>query len=428
LLCVGKSAIEWPRVTLGRDGDRGRNRILEAEAILLLHQRNPRGTPVVMKESADAFVRHSRFPVWSINTYFGLPEGLARCRFRAIVLHYSLFYGDFAPLRAGPLAVLAGNPGAYRIAMFQDEQAYLPERIDFCRRYGIDCVYSTLGVDDAKRIYGSSAGEVVSYLPGLVSARLRAAAGRLAGTTAVRAIDIGYRGRRLPADWGEGAREKEEIATKFLDRVKDLDLTLDIEVDEDKRVYGRAWEAFVASCKAMLGTESGTGVLPWIVASSNRGSPRLQRYGGGAVPPGWRTIPYGTLAPRHLEAAAFGTCQILYLGGYSGLLEPWRHYIPLAKDFSNFDEVIAAFRDGRLRAEIAAAVKRDLIDADALTYATMVSEFDLLLERAGAAPRPRPFERTRVVAVATRPYFRTASRFAKKALWVYVAPLQRLTS
>ena len=37
--------------------------------------------------------------------------------------------------------------------------------------------------------------------------------------------------------------------------------------------------------------------------------------------------------------------MILYEGNYSGVLEPWRHYIPLKKDHSNFPEVVAVLRD-----------------------------------------------------------------------------------
>ena len=58
----------------------------------------------------------------------------------------------------------------------------------------------------------------------------------------------------------------------------------------------------------------------------------------------WK-IPYRTISPRNFEAAAFRVCQILYEGHYSGVMEPMRHYIPLRKDFSNFDEVVERFRD-----------------------------------------------------------------------------------
>ena len=60
-----------------------------------------------------------------------------------------------------------------------------------------------------------------------------------------------------------------------------------------------------------------------------------------------------TISPRHFEAAALRVCQILFEGHYAGVMEPRRHYIPLRKDFSNLDEVIARIRDPSVRREIA---------------------------------------------------------------------------
>jgi hypothetical protein len=53
--------------------------------------------------------------------------------------------------------------------------------------------------------------------------------------------------------------------------------------------------------------------------------------------------------------------MVLYPGAYSGILEPWRHYVPLEKDHRNMAEVVAAIRDratweritGHARAEVA---------------------------------------------------------------------------
>jgi hypothetical protein len=37
--------------------------------------------------------------------------------------------------------------------------------------------------------------------------------------------------------------------------------------------------------------------------------------------------------------------MIMYEGHYSGRMEAWRHYLPLKKDHSNMDEVVAVLRD-----------------------------------------------------------------------------------
>ena len=93
-------------------------------------------------------------------------------------------------------------------------------------------------------------------------------------------------------------------------------------------------------------------------------------------------MPLRTISPRHFEAAAFGVCQILFEGHYSGAMEPMRHYIPLRKDFSNFDEVIGRFRDESLRRELAANARRDLVDSGNYGYEAFVAGFDRTLEEA----------------------------------------------
>jgi hypothetical protein len=34
------------------------------------------------------------------------------------------------------------------------------------------------------------------------------------------------------------------------------------------------------------------------------------------------------------------TDQVLLKGEYRGVLEPWKHYLPMERDFSNFDEIM----------------------------------------------------------------------------------------
>ena len=80
-----------------------------------------------------------------------------------------------------------------------------------------------------------------------------------------------------------------------------------------------------------------------------------------------------TISPRHFEAAAFRVCQVLFEGHYAGAMEPMRHYIPLRKDFSNFDDVVAALRDDALRRELTDNAHRDLIASGAYDYAPFVA-------------------------------------------------------
>jgi hypothetical protein len=340
-----------------------------ADGVLLLHHRPIRAQAPDVIESVRAIRRYSRFPVYTVNTRLGFPKGLRGLRFRAVVLHYTLFYSDFVPLTPAFREYLDTCAGSYKIALFQDEQAYTRDRFEFCDRYGIDSVYTLLAPAQFDAVYGrhTRVPRLVSYHPGYVGEHLVAAARELTKPDAERRIDIGYRGRRLPEHWGPAAREKHEIAESFRRHAAGEALVLDIETAEDKRIYGRGWYEFIADCRAMLGTESGASSFD--------------------MPDGVdRDVPYRTISPRHLEAAAFRVCQILYEGDYSGVMEPGVHYIPLRKDFANFAEVMAQFRDPERRAEVAANAHRDLVASGDLSHVRFVGEVDAELEAAGVRP------------------------------------------
>ena len=340
-----------------------------ADGVLLLHHHPIRAQAPDVIESVRAFRRYSRFPVFTVNTRLGFPRGLAGLRFRAVVLHYTLFYSDFVPLTPAFRDYLDTCAGSYKIALFQDEQAYTRDRFDFCDRYGIDSVYTLLAPEQFDAVYGrhTSVPRIVSYHPGYVGEHLVTAARELTKPDEQRRIDVGYRGRRLPEAWGAAAREKYEIADAFKHHAAGSGLVLDIETDEDKRIYGRGWYEFIADCRGMLGTESGASAFDMPDGSDAE-------------------IPYRTISPRHLEAAAFRVCQILYEGHYSGVMEPDVHYIALRKDFSNFDDVMRQFRDPGRRAEIAQSAHRDLVASGDLSHARFVGAVDAELEAAGLRP------------------------------------------
>ena len=69
-------------------------------------------------------------------------------------------------------------------------------------------------------------------------------------------------------------------------------------------------------------------------------------------------------------------------------MEPMRHYIPLRKDFSNFDEVIERFKQPELRAELTENAHRDLIASGDYSFARMIESFDGVLAETGVEPGP----------------------------------------
>ena len=111
-------------------------------------------------------------------------------------------------------------------------------------------------------------------------------------------------------------------------------------------------------------------------------------------------IPYRTISPRHFEAAAFRICQILFEGHYSGVMQPMVHYIPLKKDFSNFEEVIRMFKDQKLRSELTENAYRDLIASGKHSYRRCIQDiFDKWLLDCGLKPETATGDGDRVTAL-----------------------------
>jgi hypothetical protein len=65
------------------------------------------------------------------------------------------------------------------------------------------------------------------------------------------------------------------------------------------------------------------------------------------------------------------------------------HYVPLRKDFSNFDDVIAIFRDPVARRVITDRAYTDLIESGRYSYAAFVDSFDRDLASVGLPPPAR---------------------------------------
>ena len=373
---------------------------LDIPGVLLLYHRQYVARASTVMEHVDAFRRYSRFHVWNVNTELGFPEGLRGCHFETIVLHYSLFGQVPHQLGEEFHAYLDRNRASYTIAFFQDEHHHCRERFAFLNRYDVDCVYSLLEPAHARGVYhGRTSVPKLRYtIPGYVSDELIAKARRFAKPDHERRIDVGYRGRKLAPYMGRGALEKFEIGVGFRERAAGLGLRLDIEAEEHRRIYGDDWYQFLGDCRAVLGVEAGVSIFDLddvVRAEYERltglypeadfaevAAPLLREWEGN--------IPYRTISPRHFEAAALRTGQILFEGAYSGILRPIEHYIPLQKDFSNFDEVLHLLRDAPARQEMVARAHRDLIASGDFSYESFVRGFDQDLRETGLQPEIAP--------------------------------------
>jgi hypothetical protein len=383
-----------------------------------------------------AFRRHSRHRVWEVNVDLGFPEALRALEFRAILLHYSLFGMWHYHLDAGWLDYL-DRTGAYTVAFFQDECTRCGRRFEFLNDHDIDCVYTCLEPSEFGKVYEryTNVPKLVSNFPGYVPDRLVDLARELTIPLERRTIDVGYRGRPLPAYLGHGGMEKHEIGERFGALAAGSGLRLDVATREGDRLYGDDWYRFMANCRCVLGVESGVSAFD-LEDEVFEEHMRRSAAGLSVGPEDLQTLPrwedvvyYRTIGPRHFEAAALRVCQVLFEGRYSGVMEPMVHYIPLKKDFSNLDEVIGLIRDDAVCQELAENAYRDLIGSREHSYERFVAGVDDTLESAGVRRRPSPeVEREVDRALAAG---RNRRRWRRLATWAGIwlirsAPAQRL--
>jgi hypothetical protein len=107
------------------------------------------------------------------------------------------------------------------------------------------------------------------------------------------------------------------------------------------------------------------------------------------------------------------------------------HYIPLAKDFSNFDEAVAALRDPAVRKRLTDRAYEDLIASGRYSYATFVAGVDEELLAAGLDPAVSAGQREAMSAALRKGRRRRSARkrverpraLAAHAVWRVVAPI-----
>jgi hypothetical protein len=379
---------------------------MNINGILVLYYHPLSAYAATVMENVKAFEQHSRFKVWNINTEFGFPESLKETEFQTLVLHYSLFGNWPYPLNESFLNYIERSRFSYKIALFQDEYHHCHQRFSFLNRFKVDCVYTLLEPAYFKDVYRkyTSVPKLVSYIPGYVAGELVEAAQQMSLPEERRAIDVGYRGRKLPFHMGRSAQEKARIATHFLELAKHSGLKLDIEIDEDRRIYGKKWYRFIANCRAVLGVEAGVSIfdLEDVVRTeserllADRPTMSFEELSEKLLYQWEDNIFYRTISPRHFEASAFRVCQILFEGKYSGVMKPMVHYIPLKKDFSNFDDCVRLFQDKALRHELTENAYRDLIASGKYSYQKFIESFDRGLMEAGLKTEVTAEEATRV--------------------------------
>lgn len=332
----------------------------------------------------------------------GVPRYLRRIRFDLIVFHTLLLgarwrrdlYERFLR-RAAPLKRFEG----VKIALPQDE--FLdPESVErFVLDFGVSHVFSVMPETEWPRLYPGLVGGPVRLhrvLTGYLDERSLQRIASLARLEPERTIDIGYRAWQAAAWLGRHGRLKVDVGEALAKAGAARGLRCDVSTSEEETLYGDDWYRFLLRCRYTVGVDGGASILDRDGSLRRRTEAWLAEHPGASFEeveaacfPGRdgeaRLI---ALSPRHLEACATRTCQVLVEGDYNGVLEPDVHYIPLASDLANADEVAETLGDEERRRRLVERAHRDVVDSGAYSYRGFVAGIlDATLPAGALAPQ-----------------------------------------
>ncbi len=355
------------------------------QILLLCNRPVAKGDAATVTDHLNALNECSRHRIQELSFLRRLPSGLDLERFDVIVVHYSLALGYMRHhyITDQTLAALR-QCKALKVVFIQDEYRNIEGVHDALRQMGADLLFTCLPTEEIEKVYPTDrlpAITKINNLTGYVPARLtQLPVARIEG----RPIDVGYRSRK-PAFWlGRLAHEKWTIAEEFARHAQESGLCLDLSYSESDRLYGDRWISFVASCRTMLGVESGasvfdfTGELQRVVEAYCERHPdaKFEDVHGMFLRDYEGRIRLNQISPRCFESAALRTGMVLFRGEYSGALVPDRHYIVLEKDFSNIEAVIARIRDQKYLQEMVDRTFEEVANNPRWSYRQFVAMVD----------------------------------------------------
>jgi hypothetical protein len=271
-----------------------------------------------------------------------------------------------------------------KVVFIQDEYRIIDKVTQSLIELGADILFTCVPTDEIHKVYSPKLlkgltiiNNLTGYVPDdLPDIQLPEFNERL--------IDVGYRSRKTPFWLGTLGLEKWKIVDNFINHTKDVNLVTDMSYEESDRIYGKKWPKFLYSCKATLGVESGSSVFDFTGAVQKN----VENY--VSLNPNVEfdevfeiflkdldgKINLNQISPRVFETAMYKTLLILFEGEYSGILTPWKHYVPLKKDFSNIEEVVGIFRNSEKAQTIIDTAYNDLIASGSYSYKKFIKVFD----------------------------------------------------
>ncbi|SFK54535.1 hypothetical protein [Caulobacter sp. UNC279MFTsu5.1] len=200
---------------------------------------------------------------------------------------------------------------------------------------------------------------------------------RASSDLAGRSIAVSYRAWETPAWLGEMGRLKREVGLRAEAWAQARGHRADVAVDGQRRLVGDAWIRLLGASRAVVGVEGGSSLVD--PAGELPTSDPASSGPEGWTPPASavvlaREAEIRAMSPRHLEAVATRTFQVLVEGDYSGVLEAGVHYQPVRRDLSDIEAALDASRDPRRAQAMADRAHDEIVASGRYSWRTVVGE------------------------------------------------------
>lgn len=336
-----------------------------------------------------SFQRYSGQRCYYVDLAVGvLPEYVSRVPFDLIIFH-TIFLSARWNLETfnkivNKVRSLKNSP-AVKVVIPQDEFYCTSAVCDFINEFGIQHVFSVSPPSEWQKIYQTVDFTKVQFhevLTGYLEDRTLERINQIAKTVHTRDLDIGYRAWRAEPWLGRHGFLKTRLAEIFQQESSARGIKADISTRAEDTLHGDTWYEFLLRCKYTIGVEGGASILDWDGSIREKNNRYVSQYPQAtfeeieaACFPGLEgSLSLFAISPRHLEACATRTCQLLIEGDYNGVLIPGRHYIELKRDFSNLEDVLSQMADDSLRMKIVETAHHDVVESGKYLYQSFVRQ------------------------------------------------------
>lgn len=307
-----------------------------------------------------------------------------------IILHYSIRLSFDWHMPKAVAAKLAAFKGL-KLAFVQDEYDHTEMIWHHIKTLGINILFTCVPEASINQVYPQQQfpdTTFISVLTGYVPLEYQQLEKYITPLSERNTL-IAYRGRKLQFKYGNLTREKYLIGLQVKEYCKDKPYKIDIAWDERDRIYGDNWYKFLGGCRATLGTESGSNVfdfdgqLAQKIDDELKNDPAidydiihekyLREHDG--------KIEMNQISPKIFESIVLRTALVLFEGKYSGVIEADKHYIPLKRDLSNIEDVLAKLQDIPYLESLTQRAFNDVILSGNYEYKKYIAQIDNIIEK-----------------------------------------------